>query len=37
LRIACSVAARVSPVAMHPGRSGTYAEKMSPAFSITIA
>lgn len=36
-RIAVSVSANVVPVATQPGRSGTYAEKFEPAFSMTTA
>jgi len=36
-RIAVSVSASVVPVATQPGRSGTYAEKFEPAFSMTTA
>src|SRR5688572_24357827 len=36
-RIAVSVSARVVPVATQPGRSGTYAQKFEPAFSMTTA
>jgi hypothetical protein len=31
-----SVSSRVDPVATQPGKSGEYAEKLSPAFSITM-
>ena len=37
LRIAFSVSGTVDPVAMQPGKSGTYAEKFRPASSIIIA
>jgi hypothetical protein len=32
-----SASAGVAPVATQPGRSGTYAEKLVPAFSMTMA
>ncbi len=35
--MACSVSSTVEPVATQPGKSGTYAEKLAPASSITIA
>lgn len=35
--MAVSVSFRDAPVATHPGKSGTYAEKFDPASSITIA
>ncbi len=35
--MAVSVSATVEPVATQPGKSGTYAEKLAPASSITIA
>jgi hypothetical protein len=35
--MARSASAGVAPVATQPGRSGTYAEKLVPAFSMTMA